>query len=227
MLVKDWMSIGVMSIRAEDSIQQAIKLQKDNNITMLPVMEKGRMVGIVTSHDLKSASFPDALPVELQEAIEFASKVKVKEIMSHHPLTVLPEHTMEEAANILLKNRISGAPVVDDKGKIVGIITRSDILKVLMEISGKGKISYEVAFCVKDQPGSVKEIVNAVHKHNGRIASILSSHKGVAPGLRNMYMRLYNVEPEEMPEIIKQLKKKATLRYFIDFIMNKREIYSK
>ena len=227
MLVKDWMSIGVMSIRADDSIQHAMKLQKDNNINMLPVMEKGGLVGIVTSHDLKSASFPDAMPLELQEAIYLASKVKVKEIMSQHPLTVLPEHTMEEAANILLKNRISGAPVVDDKGKIIGIITRSDILKVLMEISGRGKISYEISFCVKDTPGSVNEIVNAVREHNGRIASILSSRHGAAPGLRNMYMRLYDIEPKEMPDIIKKLKEKATLRYFIDFIMNKREIYSK
>ena len=225
MLVKNWMSTGVLSIAAEDSIQKAIRLQKENSIHILPVIEKEKLVGVVTDRDIKRASMSDTIPLDINEAAYLASKIKVKDVMTPHPFTVPPDHTVEEAAGLLLKCGISSAPVVDKEGKIVGIITRSDALRVLISLTGGNKLGYLFAFRVEDKPGSVTKVVNLIREHGGRTASILSTDQNTASNYRNVYIRVYDMPPETFQLFLKQLKEIVTVRYVIDFILNKREIF--
>lgn len=102
-------------------------------------MEKGKLMGIVTDQDLKRASAPDVVPTEIDELLYLMSKVKVGEIMTKDPITVLYDYTVEETAEVLLTNKISGAPVVNHEGKIVGTITQSDLFHVLMSLTGLRK----------------------------------------------------------------------------------------
>ena len=120
MLVKNWMSKNVITVDVKDSMHEAIKQLKKNDIRMLPVTKKGKLAGVITDRDLKEASASDATTLEIHELFYLLSKIKVADIMTKEFISVPPDFTVEETAQVLLKNKISGAPVVDDEGKIIG-----------------------------------------------------------------------------------------------------------
>jgi len=124
MLVKYWMSKPVITLDENDSMDKAIKLLKQHKISMLPIMKKGSLVGIVTDRDIKRASASDATCLEIHELLYLISTIKVKEIMTKDPITVPYNYTVEETAQVLLKHNISGVPVIDHEGDMVGTITQ-------------------------------------------------------------------------------------------------------
>lgn len=105
MLVKNWMSKQVITIDENDSMNEAVGLLKEHNIRMLPVMEKGKLVGILTDGDLKKASASDASTLEIHELLYLISQIKVIEIMTRDPITIPQDFTVEETAQILLENK--------------------------------------------------------------------------------------------------------------------------
>ncbi len=174
MLVKNWMSQDVITVDENDSMSDATKLMKKNGIRMLPVLKENKLTGVITDRDLKRASASDATTLEIHELLYVLSKIKIESILTEKPITVHPDFTVEESAEILLENKISGAPVVDDKGKLVGIITQVDIYKVLISLTGVGKRGIHFAFKVEDRPGSIREVTDVIRNYGGRLASILS-----------------------------------------------------
>ena len=179
MLVRNWMSQLVITVDVNDSMMDATKKLKEHAIRMLPVMKKGKLVGIVTDRDLKRASASDATTLEVHELLYLLSEIKVKELMSKDPITVPFDYTMEETAEVLLENKISGVPVVDNKGKIVGMITETDLFRAMMSLTGLKSRGILFAFQLEDRSGSIKEVVDIVREYGGRIASILSSYDRV------------------------------------------------
>ncbi|MEJ2658912.1 MAG: CBS domain-containing protein, partial [Desulfobacterales bacterium] len=139
MLVKNWMSKPAITIDVNGSMNDAIKLLKIHNIKMLPVMEKGKLVGIITDRDIKRSSASDATTLEIHELLYLISKIKIKEIMTKNPITVPPDYTIEETAEVLLKHKISGVPVADHYGLVVGVITQNDIFRTLISLTGAEK----------------------------------------------------------------------------------------
>ncbi len=119
MLVKNWMSKNVITINVDDSMQEAVNSLKQHDIRMLPVMKKGKLVGIVTDRDLKKASASDATTLDIHELLYLISEIKVQSIMTKDPITVPQDYTVEETAEVLLENKISGAPVVVRNGDVV------------------------------------------------------------------------------------------------------------
>ena len=107
MLVKNWMSKNVITVDEKDSMQNAMQHLKEHDIRMLPVMKKGKLVGIITDRDLKKASASDATTLEVHELLYLLTKIKVKDIMTRDVITVPPDFTAEETAQVLQKNRIS------------------------------------------------------------------------------------------------------------------------
>ena len=146
MLVENWMSKDVVTVDVNDSMQDGTRLLKKHNIRGLPVIENGKLVGIVTDRDLKRASASDATTLEIHELLYLISKIKVKEIMTKNPITLSVDSTIDEAAEVLLDNKITGAPVIDDSGKVVGIITQTDIFRVLVSFTGVKKAGIQFAF---------------------------------------------------------------------------------
>jgi acetoin utilization protein AcuB len=226
MLVKNWMSKNVVTIEAKDSMQRAISLMKEHKIRMLPVLKRGKLVGVVSDTDLKRASASDATMLDVQEMLYLIAKIKIKDIMTKKPFTVSPECTVEETAAILMEHKISGVPVIDEGGEVVGIITRDDLFKVLIDLSGFGKRGVQFAFQVEDRPGSIKDLTDIVRKHGGRIASILGSYERVPEGFRNVYLRIYEISREKMVELQGELDKKAKLLYMVDHREDRRLICS-
>lgn len=225
MLVKNWMSKAVVTIEADDSIQAAIKLLKQHKIRMLPVTKKGKIVGVITDRDIKRASASDATTLEAHELLYVISKIKVNEIMSDRLITVPFDYTVEETADVLLKNKISGVPVVDSEGKIVGTITQTDLFRVIISLTGVGRKGIQFAFQLKDMSGSIKAVADIIQGYDGHIVSILSSYERVPEGYHNVYIRMYGADRSKVPQLIEALKAKATLLYMVDHDENIREIY--
>ncbi|MGD8332043.1 MAG: CBS and ACT domain-containing protein [Desulfobacterales bacterium] len=226
MLVKNWMSKNVVTIDVNDSMQDAMRLLKKHDIRMLPVMKKGKLVGIVTDRDLKKASASDATTLDVHELLYLLTKIKVKDIMTKDPVTVQPDYTVEETAQLLLENKISGAPVVDQKGKVIGTITQTDIFKVLIALTGIGQGGIQFGFQVEDRPGSIKEVADVIREFGGRMVSILSSYDGVPDGYRRVYIRMHSIEREQLEKLKDRLSEKAPVLYMIDHRKNQREIYA-
>jgi acetoin utilization protein AcuB len=225
MLVKNWMSKNVITIDADDTMQNAMKLLKEHDIRMLPVMKKSMLVGIVTDRDLKQASASDATTLEIHELLYLLTKIKVKDIMTKNPITVPPDYTAEETAQVLLESKISGAPVVDAGGQIVGTITQTDLFRVLISLTGIKNGGIQFGFQIEDRPGSIKEVEDIIREYGGRIVSILTSYDNVPMGYRKVYIRMQSIE-QPLLEILKsKLIEIAAFLYMIDQREDSREIF--
>ena len=227
MLVSEWMSKVVFSIDADASLAKAIKLQKTCRVNMFPVLDDGKLVGIITDRDIKRASISDKIPLDINEAIYLASTVLVRDVMAPNPITIPSDYTMEEAAEILLSNKIAGAPVIDKSGNVVGVVNRSDILKVVILLTGGNKKSFQYALRVKDKPGSVSEIVHVMREHGCRFASVLATYHKVPAGSRDAYIRVYGIEDDVAIKLIDELNKIAQVHYVVDTIGKRRKIITR
>ncbi len=225
MLAKNWMSKTVITVDVNDSMHDAMKLLKEHNIRMLPVMKDGELVGIVTDRDIKRASASDATALEIHELTFLMLKIKVISIMNKNPVTVRFDHTVEETAEILLSNKISGVPVVDDKGLVVGTITQTDLFRALISLTGVGKRGIQFAFQLEDRPGSIKDVCDIIRKYGGRLVSILSTYEGVPDGYRKVYIRNYGIDRTKLQQLKDEFKEDVTMLYMVDHVENKREIY--
>ena len=127
---------------------------------------------------------------------------------------------------MLQKNRISGAPVVDADGQLVGTITQTDLFRVLISLTGVGNGGIQFGFQVEDRPGSIKEVADIIRIYGGRMVSILTSYDNVPEGYRKVYIRMRSIERSKLKMLIQDLSAKATLLYMVDRRENKREIYS-
>ncbi len=131
-IVREWMTPNPITIEPHTSLGQANRLMKEHSIRRLPVVDHGKLAGIVTLGDLREASPSDATSLSIFEIHYLLAKLTVKDIMTREPITVAPEATVYEAARLLFENKIGGLPVVD-RGQVVGIITESDIFRMVVQ----------------------------------------------------------------------------------------------
>lgn len=226
MLVRHFMTPKVITIDADDSMQKAIDMLKTYRINMMPVVEYGHLVGVISDSDLKRASPSDATDLEIHELKYLLNKIKVRDIMTPKVISVPPDFTIEETAEVLLQHDISGVPVIDHRGALVGIITRDDLFKALISLSGLAKRGIQFAFEIEDRPGSIKELTDIIREAGGRIASILSSSDRAREGWRQVFIRAYDLPRDKLPELIKTLQNKACMLYMVDHRENIRQIFA-
>lgn len=131
-LVATWMTDDVIWIAPETTLPEAHKMMRDEEIRRLPVVDNGRLVGIVTLGDVREAEPSSATSLSVWELNYLLSKLTIKEIMTPDPITVRTTDTIGEAAKAMLENRIGGLPVVDERGKLAGIITESDVFSMVV-----------------------------------------------------------------------------------------------
>lgn len=225
MLVKNWMTTEVVTIDADASMDHAAKIMRENNIRMLPVMRRGRLCGVLTNGDLKRASASDATTLDIHELLYLVSRIKASQIMSSHPVTVPVDFTMEETAEILMSKKISGVPVVDADEQVVGIVTQTDIFRMLVNLSGIGKRGIQFAFSIDDHPGAIKAITDVLRSFGGRMVSLLSSYDSDTEGQRRVYLRAYQIDRDHLPALVAALRREARLRYMVDHATNRREVF--
>lgn len=205
MLVRKWMSKNPRVIEESASLSEAINLLKENKIRRLPVVKNGKLVGIISDRDLKEASPSKVSSLDIWELHYLMSKIKVKSVMTKNPITVSPETTLERAAILMFDNKIGGLPVVDKKGDLVGILTEQDVFKALINITGARFAANRISIVIADVPGSIKDVMDIMRKHNFKYNSILSTHEGVPEGSREVLIR-FQAEDDELKKILKDLR---------------------
>jgi acetoin utilization protein AcuB len=133
--VADWMSKRVLAVETFDSIGIARQLMAKHRVNQLPVLENEKLVGIVTDRDIRDA-YPTSLMINRGKEIDrFADSVTVEEVMSHDVMVVRPDMSLAAAVSLLRRHRIGSLPVMKS-GKLVGIITRSNILDFVLSGAG-------------------------------------------------------------------------------------------
>ena len=134
MRVETCMQRRPVTVSPQDTLRGAWRIIHQRQIRHLPVIERGRLVGIVTDRDLRQALPSRAVGLEMHEAPHLAEKVRIWEVMARAVVTISREAPIEEAARLLLKYRIGGIPVM--KGEtLVGIITKTDLLRAFLRQS--------------------------------------------------------------------------------------------
>jgi acetoin utilization protein AcuB len=228
MLVKDWMSKQLIVLDVKDSVQEAIVRLREHDINKLPVLDGGNLVGMVTDEDLRRF-WPSAASntVEIKDLVYMALNTSVDLIMTKDPITVPFNYTLQETAEVLLKNNISGCPVVDDQGKVLGMITRNDLFKAMISWSGIREDGIQVGVLVEDQPGCIRKITDSIRRHGGRIAGILSSIENAPEGFRNVSIAAYDVDQEGIQRIKHELNERARILFLVNRQGNSREVFSK
>jgi acetoin utilization protein AcuB len=131
-LVSDWMTRDVITIAPETSLKETHDIMNGKNIRRLPVVKQGKVVGIVTLGDIRGAEPSKASSLSVWEMNEMLAKLKVSEIMTHDPATIHENVNIGDAAKVMLEKKFSSLPVVDDAEHLVGIITESDIFRLVV-----------------------------------------------------------------------------------------------
>jgi acetoin utilization protein AcuB len=130
--VSVWMTPNPVTVTPETTLPEAHRLMKERRIRRLPVMDGDKLVGIVTWGDIREASPSDATSLDIYELHTLLAKLSVREIMTRSPITVRPTTSIARAAQLMLEHKIGGLPVVNRHGRLIGIITESDIFRVLV-----------------------------------------------------------------------------------------------
>lgn len=139
-LVKDYMSSTVISVSSDTPITQAHQIMKKNNIRRLPVIDNDNLEGMVTIGDVREASPSGATSLSIWELNYLWSQIKVANIMTKDVLTVRANDPIINAAKLMYDNKVSGLPVLNEVGKVIGVITESDIFRMIIKADRKSVV---------------------------------------------------------------------------------------
>jgi acetoin utilization protein AcuB len=216
MLIRNWMTRDPITVEPDTPMMDAEHIMKENKIRGLPVVKGKKLVGIVTDRDIKAASPSAATTLDMHELLYLLAKIKVKEIMTKDPITICEDDTVEEAAVMMLRHKISHLPVLSEKKELVGLITETDIFKVLTILTGVYRGGVQFGFELEDRSGSIKEVADVIREFGGRMCSILTSYEDAREGYRKVFIRVLNLDKKRLKELQSRLEKEFRLLYVVD-----------
>lgn len=161
MLVRERMSTPVIYVQPDLPILEALKLMQRENIRRTPVIRGGKMLGIVSDKDLLNAAPSDATSLSMWELNYLVSRIRVQDVMTKEVLTVDEDTPIEEAARIMADNKIGGLPVMRE-GRVVGLITETDLFRILLELMGAREAGLRVTAVIPDRVGELAAITKAM-----------------------------------------------------------------
>jgi acetoin utilization protein AcuB len=171
MIVARRMKRNPVFVDEGDSMKKAMDLLKEHEIRHLPVLKDGeRLVGILSERDIRQASPSPATALEIREIYYLLDKVKVKQIMTRRPYTISSSAPIEEAALIIREKKIGCLPVVDN-GRLVGILTETDIIDAFIEAMGVSGPGYRVELSLPNRPGMLFEVLKLLKDFDANIVS--------------------------------------------------------
>lgn len=216
MKVRDKMTPNPVVISPETTIAEAAQLMRDHNIRRLPVMSRGKLVGIVTERDLLQVSPSPATSLSVFEINYLLAKTKIKDILPKNSqvITVSPDAYIEEAARLMRVHKIGGIPVMDN-GKLVGIITETNIFDALIDMLGVYRKGTRIDMKVEDRVGVVAEISSIIASYNINIENIVL-YPDMVQGDYNLILR---IDTEDPNKIVEELRSKG---YQIQSVIVKR-----
>ena len=207
MTVKRMMMTKPITTTPETSIVDIAGILKENHIHRLPVLDKkNKLVGVITEKDILHATPSPVSSLSVYEMPYMLSKLKVADLMSKNVQTVSPDTTVEEAARIMVEGDLSCLPVVEDE-ELVGIVSKSDMFRVLYELFGSTVRGTRVTFIFNQRTGEIARLASALNAKGYDIISIgtfvdRSENEGV---LTTVKVRTEN--SEDVLSILKPLVK--------------------
>ena len=190
MLVGQIMSTPIVTISPDRRVGQALKLMQQHQIRHLPVTEQGRMVGWITSRDLREVLLASML-----------EEIKVGDVMVQAPLSVTPDTEVEEAARLIHEHKIGGMPVVEGD-KLVGVITMMDLISAFIAMLGLLKSSSRLDLLLANRSEAMDAAARLIKEAGGKVINVaLGPTKGDE---RAYYFRLEKVNLEPIVNALKQ-----------------------
>ena len=171
MLIRERMSRPVISITPDMPINDVLAMFRKERIRRAPVIQAGKLVGIVSDRDLLYASPSSATVLSVWEMHYMISKVTVKQVMTKKVQTVSEDTPIEEAARIMADSKIGGLPVMGSSGRVTGIITETDLFKVFLELMGARRKGTRVTALISDNPNQLSKVTKAIAQHGGNFIS--------------------------------------------------------
>lgn len=202
MTVSKNMTINPVTTTPDMGVFEAFELMKNEGVQRLPVLDNdGNLVGIISEKNITSAAADREVSI-----VEFAlllSKIKVGDVMTKEVITVSVDDPVELAARKMSDNDISILPVVDNNGKLVGVVSRSDLFRLLLELFGTRHYGIRVTFRIKDQKGVIAKLAIALEKIGANIVSIgnLDSDQGYS----TIIMKINGVEESLIKDTLSPL----------------------
>ncbi|MGV1098419.1 CBS and ACT domain-containing protein [Thiovibrio sp. JS02] len=213
MLIKDWMAKDVLTVDENTSLMRATRIMKENGIRRLPVVSHGKLIGIVTDRDVKDASPSKTTSLDIHELYYLLSEMKVKDVMTANPLTLSLDETLEKAALVMLEGKISGLPVVDAVGNLVGLLSETDVLRGFIHSTGIKDGAIQFVLDLPDAPGSVTKVIESLRQYNTRVISILTSFEDAPEGKKRVAIRVISDDEAKAEQVTKNLKESFTVVY--------------
>ena len=215
MLVRERMTTPAVTITPETPFQEALKLMRDKKFRRLPVVDSaGKIVGIVSERDMLHASPSPATSLSVWEVNYLLWKLKISDIMTHNVLTINQDMPIEDAASLMVTHKIGGVPVVDNGGKVVGVITETDIFKAFAEMLGSGEKGLRLTLQVPSGSGTLAKLSQAIYQAGGVIISVGSLDKE-SDGQRELIIKVRGVGKEQIIN---------TLELLGDHVVDAREV---
>ncbi len=202
MRVKDRMRRSLVSVAQSDTLDHALTTLKRFNIRHLPVVKGDHVVGIVSDRDVKKAApSPFDYPTA-EEFRAFTSAVSIKDIMTKEVITVAPLTPIEEAASLMSQKRIGALPVVQE-GRLIGMLTETDVLGVMTEMMGATQTGSRIEVEIPASPGTLTEVIGIVEGQQVEIASLvtLPAREGAR---RLVILRLRTINPDPVVRALEE-----------------------
>jgi acetoin utilization protein AcuB len=202
MLIENRMSHPVLTITPEVPVQEALAMMRRDKVRRYPVVDRnGKLIGIVTDTDLLNASPSEATTLSVWEVNYLLSKITVERVMTRKVITICPDCTIEEAARIMADNKIGGLPVLDGD-KLVGIITETDLFKVLLEMLGARLPGVRLTAEIHNRPGALHELTGAISGLGGNIVG-MGHLLGKSAETNTLMVKVTGVKLEELQKAVK------------------------
>ena len=201
MLVKERMSYPVITVHPDKTMMDTLALMEKEHIRRVPVVDKkGHLVGIVSKEDILHAAPSDVSSLSVWEMNYLISKISTREVMTPNVITIDEDTPLEEAARIMADNKFGGLPVLSE-GKVVGIITETDLFKIFLEMLGARENGIRLAALVPNVLGELAQLTKAIFEIGGNVLS-LSTFLGENSENREVVIKISGASADVITEAI-------------------------
>ena len=207
MLVQDVMTMNVINIPSNTSISDAKRIMDAHKIRRLPVVDRGRLVGIITERRLEQYTPSKATSLSVWEIGYLLGNTPVKDIMEVNVVTVTPDMTVEEALGVAQGNGVGALPVVEN-GRLVGIVTTNDFFyKIANPVLGIGIPGTRVEVIGKGKDTVIEDVVSMANNKGIRIITIHVINMPEEPGEKKDIV--IHLDTEDVTGFVEEVKKKG------------------
>lgn len=189
-----------ITVGPDDTLAHALRLTREHRVRHLPVVLNEReLTGIVSDRDIRLA-MPSPLTVSDPERSEFLERTAVAAVMTREVITVLPGDTIEDAAKSLHRHRIGAVPVVDAGGRVVGMLSETDILHVFVQFLGGAEPSSRIEVALADEPGNLARAIHVIGEQLGLNIVSLIVPSLVDQSRKRAIVHLSTIDPRQAIE---------------------------